>query len=178
MTSSTFSIPRLTTSRLQLRELRVEDFDAYAADVADPVAMTHTLGAVDRRTAWRLFASLSGLWALTGAGWWAVENRDTDTFVGIVGGFFRETALPVGPDTDLELGWSILRPFWRQGFAKETARAALAWGFQQHGVARAVAHIAPANLASIAVAEAVGMTCEGDVDFYGEKIRRYAVRRV
>jgi hypothetical protein len=47
----TGAIPRITTSRLVLRELRRGDFDAYAEDIADRPAY---LSSVDRRTAWRM----------------------------------------------------------------------------------------------------------------------------
>lgn len=172
------SVERLTTSRLLLRELRRSDFDAYADHMADPSATAHLAGVLDRRRAWSAFAALTGAWMLTGAGWWAVELRATGEFIGTVGGFFRETALALGPAAaDLELGWNLRKPFWRKGYATEAARAALAFGFARHPVRRAIAHIDEKNVASTGVARAIGMTFEGEVDFYGDQLSRYVVDR-
>jgi RimJ/RimL family protein N-acetyltransferase len=170
------SVPRITTERLLLRELRVSDFDLYAEHMTDPVALQYMTPLEDRRAAWRLFSSLTGTWMLTGAGWWAIELHATGETVGIVGGFFRETTLGFA-NAPLELGWSVYRPFWRRGFGREAAAAALAAGFARHAVSRAIAHIHPMNVASIRVSEAIGMHCEGEVDFYGGSSVRYAITR-
>lgn len=175
--SPAISVERLHTPRLLLRELRSDDFEAYADHMANPDATAYMAGILDRRRAWSAFASLTGAWMLTGAGWWAVELRATGEFVGTVGGFFRETSLPPGPASDLELGWNLLQRFWRNGYASEAARAALAFGFARHPVRRAIAHIEEMNHASIGVARAIGMTLEGEVDFYGVKLLRYVVDR-
>src|SRR5260221_14576406 len=50
-------VPRVDTARLRLREFRASNFDAYAENLADPVAMKSLSGVVDRRTAWRGFAA-------------------------------------------------------------------------------------------------------------------------
>lgn len=172
------TVPRLHTERLLLRELRTGDFEAFAAHMADPEATRHMGGVLDRRAAWRVFGSNIGTWMLTGAGWWAIEVSDTGDFVGTVGAFFRESSLGLGTEADLELGWSILRPFWRQGYATEAARKALSFAFARHPVRRAIAQIAPENEASIRVSKAIGMTYEGHYDFYGEPSVRYVVPRL
>lgn len=173
----TFSIERLTTPRLLLRELQRSDFDAYAAHMADPTATAYMAGVIDRRRAWTLFGALSGGWVVTGAGWWAVELRATGELIGTVGAFFRETSIALGPDADLELGWNLFKPHWRKGYGTEAARAALAHGFARHPVRRAIAHIDTDNIGSIGVAKAIGMSSEGEVDFYGETLARYAIAR-
>lgn len=171
------SIPRLTTRRLLLRELRRSDFDAYAEHMTDPVAMAHPFGVVDRRTAWRQFAASTGAWLLNGAGWWAIELRATGEFAGCVGAFFRETSFDGNAPADLELGWSVFPRFWRQGFASEAASAALAHGMAAHKVKRVIAYIDPTNLASIGVSQRLGMRYETDIEFYGIRTGRYAIEQ-
>lgn len=168
-------VPRLTTPRLLLRELRATDFEAHAANSADPEAMKYMSGTVDRRHAWRVLAALTGAWLLTGAGWWGIEVVATGELVGTVGAFFRETTLGLGAGADIELGWSVYRPYWRRGYASEAARAALAWAFATHDAPRAVAHLVEANAASAGVCKAIGMTYDGQVDLYGEPCARYAM---
>jgi RimJ/RimL family protein N-acetyltransferase len=167
----TITLPRLTTQRLLLREYRTADFDAYAENMAEPEATRFLSGPVDRRTSWRMFAAASGGWVLNGAGWWALEVRETGAVVGEVGAFVREGC------PDFEIGWNLYRRFWGQGFAIEGARAALDFAFEGHRARRVIAHIAAANRASIAVSQKLGMTYETDVDFFGAPIGRYALER-
>jgi RimJ/RimL family protein N-acetyltransferase len=169
--------PRVTTDRLVLRQFETRDFETFAARFMDPTAMGFLHPIPDRRTAWQKLAALNGGWTLTGAGWWAVEVRETGELAGTVGAFFRETVLERGPDADLELGWTVFPEHRRKRIAVESARAALAYGFERHPVKRVIAHVAPENVASAGVCTALGMTLEGDVDFYGLPSLRYAISR-
>jgi RimJ/RimL family protein N-acetyltransferase len=163
------SIPRLTTTRLLLREYRAADFDVFAENMKDPAATQFLTGLPDRRSAWRVFTAGAGQWVVQGAGWWAAELRETSEVVGWIGAFFRE------PSPQLEVGW-ILRPkFWRQGLASEAAKAALDYGVEKHDARKVIAHISNDNAASVKVSEKLGMRYEGDVTFYEETIGRYAV---
>ena len=148
------------------------DFEAYAANLADPTQTRFLAGPSDRRAAWRTFAAQTGTWFLNGGGWWAVEKRDDGAVVGTVGAFFRETA-----ETVVELGWMLYPAYWARGFATEAAKAALQYALDTHGARPIVAHIAPDNVASIAVSKHLGMTYEAEVDFYGAPICRYMITR-
>ena len=167
----TFTIPRIATPRLLLREARVGDFEAYAENLADPEATKFMPSAPDRRAAWRSFSAEAGSWVLHGKGWWFLELRESGEPIGNVGAFIRETA------TDLELGWSIFRRFWGHGYATEAARAALEFSFEGHSAKRAIAHISADNTASLGVSRKLGMKYESDVDLYGAPIGRYAIDR-
>jgi RimJ/RimL family protein N-acetyltransferase len=164
------SVPRLLTPRLRLREYRFEDFDAFAAHVADPVS-TAFLGACDRHTAWRIFGCQTGLWLLQDAGWWAVEVRTTGQLVGTVGAFFRE-GLP-----GIELGWNTFRAFWGQGFATEAAREALRHALEVRGERQAKAFIDARNAASIRVAQHLGLRYDAEAELYGVPVGRYIIER-
>ena len=176
-TLGNFTVPRLTTERLLLREPQTRDFTAYAEHMCDDEATQYMGGALDRRGAWRAFLVGAGNWIVTGSGWWTLEERATGTIVGTVGAFFRDTNIDRGRDADLELGWVVFRPFAKRGFAREAARAALAWSLARHDPARVIAHISKENVASIAVSRALGMTHVGEVDFYGEPSQLYAIER-
>jgi RimJ/RimL family protein N-acetyltransferase len=163
------SVPRLRTERLVLREYRRADFDAFAAFLADPVAMESS-GVEDRRTAWRVFAAGAGAWMLNGAGAWAIELEDTGTFVGTVGAFFREDW------PELEIGWNVLRPYWGRGIATEAATEAVRYAFEVRREQSVIAIIRPTNAASIRVAQRLAMTYDRDVALFGKPAKRY-VRR-
>jgi RimJ/RimL family protein N-acetyltransferase len=162
--------PPLDTERLVLREYRRDDFDAFAAHLADPISAAH-LGVSDREAAWRYFTSHTGMWRIDGAGWWAVELRGSGQQVGSVGAFFREST------HSIEIGWNTYREFWGHGYAREAAQAALAWAFGTRGEPRAHAVIAPANASSIQVATKLGMAFEGETVSQGKTVGVYVIHR-
>jgi len=166
----TTSVPYLRTERLLLREYRREDFGAFAAHLADPVSSAH-LGPADRHTAWRIFCSQAGLWLIHGAGWWAVEEKETGRLVGTIGAFFREDS------TVMELGWNTDRAFWGQGFANEAAAAALHHAFEIRREPKVRALIASANESSLGVARRLGLTYEAETEIVGKAVGVYTRER-
>jgi RimJ/RimL family protein N-acetyltransferase len=152
--------------------MRRDDFDDYAANLADPIAAEHLGGVSDRRTAWRTFGAGQGFWLLQGAGWWGIELKGTGKLVGTVGAFIRETS----PE-EIELGWTLYRAYWRNGYATEAAAAALAFALDRHKTNRVIAHINAANTASIRVSEKIGMKYDGEVPFYDVVCSRYVYPR-
>jgi RimJ/RimL family protein N-acetyltransferase len=164
--SFTTAVPYLRTERLLLREYRRADFDVFAAHLADPVSAFH-LGAVDRQTAWRIFCSHAGLWLVQGAGWWAIEDRQTGQAVGTVGAFFREQS-PV-----MELGWNTYSEFGGKGYASEAAAAALQYAFETRREPAVRALIAAGNASSLGVARRLGLRYEEDTDIVGKVVGSY-----
>ncbi|KAF1003408.1 MAG: hypothetical protein GAK28_04693 [Luteibacter sp.] len=166
----TVTVPRLQTERFVLREYRPDDFEAFAAHLADPESMQH-LNLSDRKTAWRVFGSHAGLWVLGGAGWWAIEKRDTGELVGNVGAFYRDG------DPTLEIGWNTYKAFWGQGIAGEAARAVLDYVFDVRRESRVHALIDDGNRASIRVAENLGLSYGGETAFNGKTTGTYVLER-
>jgi RimJ/RimL family protein N-acetyltransferase len=165
--SPAISIPRLRTERLLLREYRTADFDAFAAQLVDPEA-TKFIDTADRKSAWRVFTAQMGLWVLQGAGWWAVELRETGEVVGNVGAFFREGR------PDIEIGWNTYRAFWGRGFATEAAGEAIRHAFEDRGERRVTALIDAGNIASLRVAAHLGLEHEANDELFGKPVGRYA----
>ena len=170
--NSTFaiSVPHLQTERLMLREYRREDFDAFAHHSTNPVSAAHFAPA-DRQAAWRIFCSHAGLWLIHGAGWWAVEEKQTGQLVGSVGAFFREES------TVMELGWNTYSAFWGQGFASEAAAAALNYALEIRREPKVRALIASANQSSLRVAQRLGLTYEAETEMHGKAIGIYTRER-
>lgn len=165
-----FFVTQLQTERLTLRAYRRDDFDAFAEHLADPVSAMH-LAVADRATAWRIFCSQAGLWLIHGAGWWAVEDRQTGQLVGTVGAFFREGA------TEMELGWNTYRACWGKGFASEAAAAAVDYALEVRHEPQVRALIASDNEASLQVARRLGLLYEGDTQIHGKSVGSYVRRR-
>jgi RimJ/RimL family protein N-acetyltransferase len=70
---------------------------------------------------------------------------------------------PNGPDQprvagEADLGYRLLRRYWRRGYAKEGARELIRYGFEDVGLNRIFAQAMAANAASRATMAAAGLT--------------------
>jgi RimJ/RimL family protein N-acetyltransferase len=146
-------IPRLETERLILREWRSEDFEPLASFLADADVMRYLGGrTLARGDAWRNLARTIGHWHLRGFGVWAVERKSDRAFIGRVG-LINPEGWP-----GLEVGWTLGKPYWGNGYATEAAIASMNYGFLTQPVRRLISVIDPDNAASQAVARRIGET--------------------
>lgn len=143
--------PTLTTARLTLRPHAMADWAPFAAFFESDAAR-YVGGPLPRRRTWFGFAADVGSWDLLGFGAWAVDDTATGAFVGQVG-LNQPAHFP-----EAEIGWIVLPPFQRRGFATEAARAARAYAYGTLGWSTAVSYVDRANAASIATARALGCT--------------------
>ncbi len=163
-------VPVIETARLRLRAHRAADLDACAAMWADP-AVTRYIGGkpATRQESWTKLLRYAGMWALLGYGYWALEERATGRFAGELGfaDFERGLAALDAP----EIGWALASHAHGNGYATEAVRAAVAWADGAFAPpARTVCMIAPANVASIRVAEKCGYREFARADFQGDTI--------
>lgn len=164
--------PVLTTDRLRLRMLQDADFEPYAAMHMDPEVTRFTVRAqLNRMEAWRHLAVIVGHWHLRGFGMWGVEELDTGALVGRVG-FHQPDGWP-----DFELGWTIGRNWWGQGYASEAAQRCLTYAFEEMDRDHVISLIDPLNVASIRVAERIGETLEGEWQHGEHRLLMYGARR-
>jgi len=147
----------IETDRLLLRPHVADDFAASWAMWSDPLVYGHILPAPStEQQAWSRILSYAGLWALTGFGYWAVEERSTGVFVGEIG--FADFKRDITPSIRglPEMGWVLTSAHHGKGYATEGVRAALAWADEHLRTERTVCLINPDNAASIRVAEKAG----------------------
>ena len=143
---------QLETDRLLLRPPRAEDFDAFLRFYSDPEVMQHLGGVQSPSQAWRRFCCLAGSWHLYGFSMFSVIDKHSGEWVGRVGPW-----QPLDwPGT--EVGWSIRRQSWGNGYAVEAAIASIDWAFDTLGWAEVIHSIDPVNDASKAVARKLGST--------------------
>jgi RimJ/RimL family protein N-acetyltransferase len=163
----------IETARLRLRPFRGEDLDAYAALCADIEVMRYigTGVALSRGDAWRSIAGMLGHWQLLGYGMWALERKSDGAFLGRAG-FLNPPGWP-----GFEIGWTLAREHWGQGYASEAARRALAYAFGVLKRERVVSLIRPGNERSIRVAEKLGERLTGEVELLGSKALVYAIEQ-
>jgi [ribosomal protein S5]-alanine N-acetyltransferase len=149
--------PTLLTSRLRLRQFRVEDTDAMHECFAHPEAMrfwntpVHTKRIETERTVRRLIDCTPSYYRF-----WAVADAGSDRCLGMVNyhdGHIRNKRVAIG---------YIINPaHHRQGIATEAVSAMLDYCFGELGLHRVQALIQPDNSASRALAEKLGFRCEG-----------------
>lgn len=158
-------IARIETERLLLRGPAEGDVDSWAALLTDPdfrryIPVRRSSDSPEVR-ARRGLDMLAGRWAaepLRAMGW--VVCRQSDGQVIGTGGL-DQGAEPGDGEIDYFLG----KPFWGRGYGREAARAMSRFALDHVDWRRLVAYIVPGNDASIRIAEGLGMTYQGDVDY-------------
>ncbi len=149
-------VPIIETERLRLRGQNMADFDPSAAMWADE-GVTRFIGGkpFTREEAWARFQRYPGHWALLGYGFWLIEEKASERFVGEggFGDFKRELAPPFEAP---EQGWALAPWAQGRGYANEAVAAMLAWGEAHFNHRDFVCMIAPENAASIRVAAKAG----------------------
>jgi len=96
-----------------------------------------------------------------GFGFYIVELKDSHTPVGMCGLLKRETL------EDVDIGYSILERFWRNGYAYEAASALMAHGRSELGLQRIVGITSPTNHSSAMLLEKLGLRFERMVQLPG-----------
>lgn len=144
--------PTLTTSRMILRAMALDDFEQYAAAWADR-QMTAFIGGQprDRQTSWGKFLQGVGLWDMFGYGYWSFIDRKTGAFLGN-GGLAQFERGVEALNGHAEAGWAFVPRAWGKGYATEAIGAILAWADLQ-AIPEIRAIIDHDNAASVRVAE-------------------------
>jgi RimJ/RimL family protein N-acetyltransferase len=143
----------ITTKRLRLDPLRVEDADEMVAVLGDERLHEFTGGRPATLAELRThYARLVAGSPETDETWlnWIVRRRNDSQPVGTVQATLRD-----GGKTAL-VAWVIGVEWQKQGLASEAARALVDW-LREQGVHQLVARIHPAHVASGAVAERAGL---------------------
>ena len=99
---------------------------------------------------------------------WAVEEREGGALIGEVGLQLLER---VGPE--VEIAWSIGRPWWGRGYAAEAAQAWLEAGFEVLRLPEIIAVVRPENVRSHRLAQRLGMERAGTRHAYERELDLY-----
>ncbi|MFN8493357.1 MAG: GNAT family N-acetyltransferase [Caldilineaceae bacterium] len=162
----------LTTPRLLLRHLCVNDMEAVAALYADPVGMASKGGPRPPSDAQHNVLEAIAEYKSIGYGFYATLYRENNGLIGLCG----LLAQMVDGQAEIEIAYMFAKEYWGRGLATEAAQALKLYGFTQVQAKRLIALIAPANIASQRVALKIGMHYERDwVDWKGRAKHIYSI---
>jgi ribosomal-protein-alanine N-acetyltransferase len=158
MTSSARDLP-IRTSRLELRELAEEDFEAVHRYASDPEVTRYLSWGPNSEETTRAFLALAREHAA------ADPRRDFE--LGVVDGSSGELIGGCGLHgrreafREYETGYCLRRDWWGRGVGSETVRALIDFGFRSLGTHRIYAQVFPDNTASVRILQRLGFRLEG-----------------
>ena len=152
--------------RAKLRAWRAEDCEPFAAMNADPTVMEFFPQMFTREQSGIVFERLKKHMEDRGWGLWVVDIQGQ--FAGFTGLAEPSFEAPFTPC--VEIGWRFHTRFWGQGYALESARLALRFGFQNLRLDEIVSFTARINKRSERLMQRLGMTASPKDDFQHPKI--------
>lgn len=153
---------QLITPRLLLRPFIPEDVLLVHSIYSDPEVMRYvaTGPMADLAYTRRLVDDYSDHQLQHGFSFWAVTERESGALIGDAG-LYRT------PAGEVELGYTLGKPWWGRGYATEAAGTWLRVAFEELGVDEVVALAEPANVGSLRVLEKLGMQRAGERMAFG-----------
>ena len=158
----------LETDRLVMRPPAPEDAETLAPMYADPEVMRY-LGdgrTLTREETNRSVRRMMAAWAEDGFGLFTTVRKEDGTIIGRVGLIvwnpetWQTTRAASDGPTELEVGYTLGKPFWGRGYATEAAAAARDFAVERLGARRLIALIINGNDASENVARKLGFEHE------------------
>lgn len=140
-----------------MREILGNDFEFLLEMMSDPEVMRYYPKPSTAKEVHELIDRMRTCYRRDGFGLWLVVHREAGYPLGRVG-LVRQQVNGVD---EVEVGYMIHRPFWRQGLATETATAVRDYAFRDLRLPRVISLIRPENAASRGVARKLGMEVRG-----------------
>jgi ribosomal-protein-alanine N-acetyltransferase len=161
----------ISTARLRLRPVSIEDLDALYLIWTDPAVRRFFWDGevISKERAEAAVREGGEDFAKHGYGLWAAEEG------GSLIGFCGLRHLDYAPEVEVLYGFAPAH--WGRGLATEVAAAMLRYGFEEAGLDRILGVADKENAASRRVLEKLGMTFEGEAIHEGRVEARYSAAR-
>ena len=161
------------TSRLILREFNESDVDSLLGFRGDPEVMRFSITGPETRAdiQTKYLPACLRRYSRDGLGQWAVLRKSDGLCVGECG----ICAQDVDGEKEFEISYRIRRDCWGNGLATEAAQACRDYGFKNVGLRRLISIIESENVASIRVAEKMGMILQRRASFHNIPVLIYCV---
>lgn len=142
----------ITTDRLILREMTMEDYDALYAVLADSDIMQHYPYTFDETRVRGWITKNIERYRIFGFGLWAVCLKETGEMIGDCGLTMQMINNVIKP----EIGYHIRKDMQRKGYAKEAAMGVRDWTFQNTPFQEIYSYMKYTNEPSMKSAQAWG----------------------
>ena len=161
----------LETDRLLLREFEIGDAESFYELNLNPNVIKYTGNSAfkDINDAKTFLENYSD-YQRNGFGRWAVINKSTLQFIGWCGLKYDETL------DETDIGFRFFEHFWNRGFATESAKACIDYGFEILNLKTIVGRAMKENTASIKVLEKIGLQYKKGFDFDGQEGVIYTIK--
>ncbi|MGZ3496060.1 MAG: GNAT family N-acetyltransferase [Vulcanimicrobiaceae bacterium] len=161
----TTSFAPIETPRLLIRAFALDDLDALAEILCDPLTMQFWPRPLTRDEAADWLERSARRCAGSGFGRYAIVHRASGAMIGDAG----VVPLAVNGADLYDLGYIIHHPYWRRGYATEAASAIRDDAFERLGLPALHANMPFDHAGSQRVAERIGMRKIGE--FFNERNR-------
>jgi len=150
----------LETSRTYLRELSTDDAENFFLLNSDKDVLKYTGDKpFESILKTKEFLKNYNPYQEFGYGCWVVIDKSNNEFLGWCGlKFTREL-------NEVDLGFRFFKKHWNKGYASETAKACVDYGFEKLNLTKIVGRAMKENSASIKVLEKAGMQFVDIIDF-------------
>ncbi len=145
----------LETERLILRQWKDNDYPNFAEMNSDPEVMKYYPSLMNKYESNEMANKIRSLISKRGWGFWAVEEKESNKFIGFAGLHEPISELPFSPC--VEIGWRLGRECWGKGYATEAAKASLNYAFELLELGKVYSFSTVGNKRSRAVMERLGM---------------------
>ena len=149
------TVIELSTSRLTLRQWQDSDLQHFREINADPEVMRFYPKPLTALESDQMAEKIIQLIEQRGWGFWALELKSNQRFIGFTGLHIPEVNLSFCPC--VEIGWRLSKAYWNRGYATEAASAVLKFGFHHLALEKIYSFASINNIRSRAVMERIGM---------------------
>ena len=154
------------TERLLIRRITHKDMDALLAIMGKPEVMYAWEHGFTKKDVRKWINRQLTRYRKDGFGYFAVILKESGALIGQAG-LMNST---INGNEAVELGYILDNAYWHNGYGTEAARTCLEYAFEELGLKTVCCSIRPENVASIRVAERLGMTlCGSHTVIYNEK---------
>jgi ribosomal-protein-alanine N-acetyltransferase len=165
-------VPILTTQRLILRPLTLDDADALFQISQEENIFRYfpTQAAWPMEKVERYINHQNSHWETFHYGHWAVTMRETGQLMGWNG-------LEFLPETnEIEVGYLFSKEFWGKGYATEATNETVKFGIETVGVKEIIGLTHPENIASQRVLEKSGLVFTRRQFYFGMEMFRFSTQ--
>ena len=160
------SLVVMETERLLIRKITRKDIDALLAIMGKPEVMYAWEHGFTKKDVRKWINRQLTRYRKDGFGYFAVILKESGNLIGQAG-LMKSI---INGNEAVELGYILDNAYWHNGYGTEAARACLEYAFEELGLKTVCCSIRPENVASIRVAERLGMTlCGSHTVIYNEK---------